>query len=97
VCGLHRGIGAAAAFSTSLPPHFFFWFLARRGQRLQRGFDLQHFFLTFFDMPRPRRPYENSITLRMPSWASISSKPRFTSSKVIRCEMNESTSMSPSM
>ena len=30
----------------------------------------------------------NSMTLRMPSWASISSKPRLTSSSVSRCEMN---------
>jgi hypothetical protein len=70
-------------------PHFFL-FLARRGQRLQSGFALQHFFLTFFDTGQP-----NSITLRMPSWASISSKPLFTSSSDIRCEMKESTSMSP--
>jgi hypothetical protein len=96
VGGCQRGIGAAAAFSTSPAPHFFL-FLSRRGQRLQSGFDLQHFFLTFFDMPALRRPYENSITLRIPSCASISSKPRFTSSSVIRWEMNESTSMSPSM
>ena len=32
---------------------------------------------------------------RMPSWASISSKPLFTSSSEMRCEMNGSTSMSP--
>ena len=31
----------------------------------------------------------------MPSWASISSKPRLTSSSVSRCEMNGSTSISP--
>ena len=37
----------------------------------------------------------NSITLRIPSWASISSKPRLTSSSVIRWEMNGSTSISP--
>ena len=37
----------------------------------------------------------NSITLRIPSCASISSKPRLTSSSVIRCEMNGSTSISP--
>ena len=35
------------------------------------------------------------ITLRMPSWASISSKPLLTSSSVIRWERNASTSMSP--
>ena len=40
-------------------------------------------------------PQLNSITLRMPSWASISSKPRLTSSRVIRWEMNGSTSISP--
>jgi hypothetical protein len=49
VGGFQRGIGAAAAFSTSLSPHFFFRFFARRGQRLQSGFDLQHFFFSFFD------------------------------------------------
>ena len=38
----------------------------------------------------------SSITLRMPSWASISSKPRLTRSSGRRCEMNGSTSMSPS-
>ena len=37
----------------------------------------------------------NSITLRMPSCASISSKPRLTSSSVMRCETNGSTSISP--
>ena len=41
-------------------------------------------------------PAQNSITLRMPSWSCISSKPWLTSSSVIRCEMNGSTSMSPS-
>ena len=35
------------------------------------------------------------MTLRMPSWASISSKPRLTSSRVRWCEMNGSTSISP--
>ena len=35
----------------------------------------------------------SSITVRMPSWACIRSKPWFTSSSVIRCEMNGSTSM----
>ena len=34
-------------------------------------------------------------TLRIPSWASISSKPLFTSASGIRCEMNGSTSISP--
>src|SRR5205807_253293 len=37
----------------------------------------------------------NLITLRMPSCASISSNPRFTSSSVMWWEMNGSTSMSP--
>ena len=37
----------------------------------------------------------NRITLRMPSCASISSKPRFTSSRVSWWEMNASTSISP--
>ena len=32
--------------------------------------------------------HQKVITLRMPSWASISSKPRLTSSSVSRCEMN---------
>jgi hypothetical protein len=35
------------------------------------------------------------ITLRMPSWASISSKPSFTSSRVSVWETNGATSMSP--
>ena len=39
--------------------------------------------------------HQKEITLRMPSCASISSKPRFTSSSVMRCEMNDSASMSP--
>jgi len=39
--------------------------------------------------------HANSITLLMPSWASISSKPRFTSSRVSSCERKASTSMSP--
>ncbi len=38
----------------------------------------------------------NSITLRMPSCACMSSKPVLTSSSVIRCERKASTSMSPS-
>jgi leucine dehydrogenase len=36
-----------------------------------------------------------SMTLRMPSWASISSKPRLTSSSASLCDTNGSTSMSP--
>ena len=44
---------------------------------------------------RPGSDYEYLITLRMPSWASISSKPRLTSSSVSWCEMNGSTSISP--
>ena len=45
---------------------------------------------------RPGRVAQsNVITLRMPSWASISSKPWFTSSSVIRCESSDSTSISP--
>src|SRR4051812_1269906 len=39
--------------------------------------------------------HANSITLLMPSWASMSSKPRLTSSSVIRWETNAPTSMSP--
>ena len=39
----------------------------------------------------------NSMTDRIPSWASISSKPWLTSSSVIRWEMNGSTSISPCM
>ena len=39
--------------------------------------------------------HENEITLRMPSWASISSKPLLTSSSVMRWERKASTSMSP--
>ena len=35
------------------------------------------------------------ITLRIPSWWCMRSNPRLTSSRLIRCEMNESTSMSP--
>ena len=31
----------------------------------------------------------NAITLRIPSWCSISSNPRFTSSSPIRCEMSD--------
>ena len=45
---------------------------------------------------RSRGRAQSSITLRMPSWASISSKPRLTSSSGMRCEMNGSTSISPS-
>src|SRR5439155_6239298 len=37
----------------------------------------------------------NPITLRIPSWASISSKPRLTSSSVMLCERKGSTSISP--
>ena len=39
--------------------------------------------------------HAKSITLRMPSPASISSKPRLTSSSVSLCETKESTSISP--
>src|SRR5689334_7035078 len=35
------------------------------------------------------------ITLRIPSWASISSNPRFTSARVMWCDTNGSTSISP--
>src|SRR5437763_9797684 len=37
----------------------------------------------------------NEITLRMPSWACMSSKPRLTSSSDSVCEISGSTSMSP--
>ena len=47
-------------------------------------------------LPRLRR-LQNSITLRIPSCASISSNPRLTSSSGMRCEMNGSTSISPAM
>jgi len=40
--------------------------------------------------------HENPITLRIPSCASISSKPRFTSSSVSRWDTNASTSIAPS-
>ena len=40
-------------------------------------------------------PTANVITLRIPSWASISSKPWLTSSRLIRCESRASTSISP--
>ena len=39
--------------------------------------------------------HEKVITLRIPSCSSISSKPRFTSSSVRRCESSDSTSISP--
>src|SRR6185436_3979403 len=39
--------------------------------------------------------HANSITLRMPSCASMSSNPRLTSSSVIRWDTNAATSMSP--
>src|SRR5205823_3793394 len=39
--------------------------------------------------------HANPITLRMPSWASINSKPRLTSSSVMVCERKGSTSISP--
>ena len=39
--------------------------------------------------------HAKSITLRMPSPASISSKPRLTSSSVSLCETKASTSISP--
>ena len=39
--------------------------------------------------------HANPITLLMPSWASMSSKPRLTSSRVIRWDTNAATSMSP--
>src|SRR5215218_4867946 len=39
--------------------------------------------------------HENEITLRIPSCASISSKPRLTSSSVSVCDTNGSTSSSP--
>ena len=47
--------------------------------------------------PRSSRPRPSSRSdhVRMPSWASISSKPRLTSSSVSRCERNGSTSISP--
>ncbi len=44
---------------------------------------------------RPAGPQPSSITLRMPSWACIKSKPRLTSSRVMRWEMKASTSISP--
>src|SRR3954451_7812408 len=56
------------------------------------------------DEVRVRRPlrmlralddHANSITLLIPSCCSISSNPLFTSSSVMRCEMNDSTSISP--
>ena len=46
--------------------------------------------------PGPPRPAQNSMTLRIPSWASISSNPRLTSSRLSRWEMNGSTSSRPS-
>lgn len=39
--------------------------------------------------------FPKAMTLRMPSWAAISSKPVLTSGSVIRCEMKASTSISP--
>jgi hypothetical protein len=47
-----------------------------------------------------RRPADRSdqtyrMTLRIPSWWCMRSNPRLISSRPIRCEMNESTSMSP--
>jgi hypothetical protein len=39
--------------------------------------------------------YRNSITLRIPSWASISSKPRLTSSRPMRWETKGVRSISP--
>src|SRR5215218_9194795 len=46
-------------------------------------------------MLRALDDHANSITLRMPSCASISSNPRLTSSSVMRCETNDATSISP--
>jgi len=43
----------------------------------------------------PQRESQKSITLRMPSWASISSNPRLTSSRRRRCEISGATSISP--
>src|SRR6185312_11179211 len=83
--------------------------LDRRPDRLTAGADVvavvsgaqQHRGTVALLSPRPTPlrdwPYPNSITLRIPSWASISSNPRLTSSRLILWEMKGSTSISPAI